>query len=221
MKKNVFIWILVLICLACGQDKETLTVIDGKNGTNGQNGQTGVDGRNGHSIVTFQQEASSCECETSGTRIDMYSDIDDSLTASENDVYLNSLVVCNGRNGLDGARGRQGQQGDVGPRGLPGSPGMTGAQGPVGPVGQQGPQGMQGPSGSSATITSYSSSNCTLISGTSSYVKPNGHNYKLYASSSCSSNSAFAEVSEGESYWVSSTTLAVWNDGSLRVIKFN
>jgi hypothetical protein len=68
---------------------------------------------------------------------------------------------------------------------------------------------------------SYSASSCTRISGTSTYVKKNGSNFKLYTSSSCSSNTSFAEVSQGEAYWASSSTLVVHDDSSLNAITFN
>jgi hypothetical protein len=117
-----------------------------------------------------------------------------------------------------------GLQGPVGPAGAIGPQGIPGVAGPVGPIGPQGPQGLPGSStsGSGATIKSYSGSSCTLITGTSMYVKATGsNNFGLYTSSSCSSSSKEHEVSQGESYWTSSNSLAVHNDGSLRVITFN
>ena len=253
-------WTIVLaaVVAGCSVDKATEVSIratdgtngaNGANGTDGQNGTNGtngVDGKNGHSVVSSYSRASECECETSGSRLDMYIDMDDNLQVSESDVFTNSLVVCDGRNGRDGldgqngadgqdgrdgedgergatgAQGPQGIQGMVGPQGAPGAPGTNGMPGPMGPQGPQGPQGMQGPAGSSgATIAAYSASSCTLIAGTSTYVKANGSNYKLYTSSSCSSSSAFAEVSQGESYWVGSNKLAVWYETAMRVITFN
>jgi hypothetical protein len=215
MKKLLFVS-LTILAAACSKDRSveaTVTAHDGNNGSNG------------HSIVSVYQEASSLECANSGSRLDMYLDTDDSLTASEGDVYLNSLVVCNGSNGLngqDGLIGEQGPQGDIGPQGEAGSDGSPGLPGPTGPVGSQGPQGIQGPAGSSgATIVSYAASSCTLIAGTSDYVKASNTNFNIYSSSSCPNSDKIAEVSQGESYWVSSSALAVWSNGSLRVITFN
>jgi hypothetical protein len=249
--------LLTILTTGCQIERNKLATIDAKDGINGLDGEqgdkgdkgdkgeqgnaglNGKDGANGHSIVTQQQKASELECSNSGYRLDMYLDNDDSLSVSENDKYLNSLVICDGLNGLKGDKGDKGLKGERGPRGVagavgpqgpqgpmgmmgpPGTPGSNGTQGPVGPQGPQGPQGLQGPPGTSATITSYSSSSCTQIGTTGVYVKPNGSNFKLYTSSSCHSSSALYEVSQGESYWVSSTSLAIWNDGSLRVIKYN
>lgn len=219
MKK--FLLACILVLAGCAKDESVIATI------------TANDGKNGHSIVSSYNSASELECEGSdGYRLDMYIDLDDSLTASEGDKFSNSLVVCNGQNGLNGEnglQGPQGEQGEQGPQGLQGlagpqgEPGAQGSPGPTGPQGPQGPQGIQGPAGSSgATIVSYSSNSCTKISGTSTYVKPTGSsNFGLYSSSSCHSSSKFAEVSQGESYWVSGTSLAIWEDDSLRVITFN
>jgi len=221
VKMKKFLLACLLVLVGCAEDKSVVATI------------TAIDGKNGHSIVSSYNSASELECEGSaGYRLDMFVDLDDSLTASEGDLFSNSLVVCDGRNGLNGQnglQGPQGEQGEPGPQGLQGltgpqgTPGEQGEPGPVGPQGPQGPQGIQGPSGSSgATIVAYSSNSCTKISGTSVYVKPTGsNNFGLYSSSSCSSSSKFAEVSQGESYWVSGNALAIWNDGSLRVITFN
>lgn len=213
MKK--FLLACLLVLAGCAKDTSVVSSI------------TAIDGRNGHSIVSSYNSASELECEgSSGYRLDMFIDLDDSLTASDGDVFSNSLVVCDGRNGLQGAQGEQGEAGPQGLQGLvgpQGEPGADGEPGPVGPQGPQGPQGIQGPTGSSgATIVSYSSNSCTKITGTNIYTKPTGsNNFGLYSSSSCSSSGKIAEVSEGESYWVSGSALAIWNDGSLRVITFN
>ena len=218
MKKMFIVGLLALA--ACSPKRELVDIISGKDG---------APGANGHSIVSVYKSASEVECSSGGSRLDMYLDLDDSLSATDADSYTNSLVVCNGSNGLNGshgvagAQGPQGVAGAVGPQGPAGAPGLNGApgvQGPVGPQGPQGPQGLQGSPGSSATIAVYSSSSCTLIAGTSTYVKPNGSNFKMYSNSSCSGSSV-AEVSQGESYWVASNMLAVWASGQLRVITFN
>jgi hypothetical protein len=241
--KNLFYMVLAISFLVSCADRNTTATVMAVNGNNGIDGAVGADGKNGHSIVTKVTEASGCECENEGSRMDMFIDMNDSYEADEGDLYQNSLVVCNGRNGAKGERGYTGSQGprgltgEVGPRGLAGPQGIQGPVGVAGSIGPQGiqgmpgpmgPQGLQGPqglpgtsSGSGASIKSYTQSSCTLITGTSTYMKASNNNFGLYSSSNCSSSSKFAEVSEGESYWASSNSLAVWNDGSLRVITFN
>jgi hypothetical protein len=96
--------------------------------------------------------------------------------------------------------------------------GLPGAEGPQGIPGQDGSDGDDGSSG--ATLRDYSANSCTNMLGTTKYVKKNGSNFKFYSHSSCSSSSAFAEVSQGEAYWVSATSLAVHADSVIRVITF-
>jgi len=196
-------------------------------------GKDGCDGRNGHSLVSSYAPATELECAASGSRLDIYVDLNDSLTADEGDSLQSSLVVCNGANGLNGedglpgAQGPQGVPGTPGPQGLPGAPGLAGpqgppgSQGPQGPVGPQGPQGVQGPAGMGATIRAYAASSCMAITGTSSYVKKNGNNYKFYSDSSCSGSEQFNELSSGETLWLAPSSLAVYDDSALRVITFN
>lgn len=216
MKK---LFLIVMLIVGCSSSKERVATLKAQDGVDGNAGQ------NGYSIVSLYREASQCECEFSGEALDMFLDLDYSFTASEGDVYTNSLVTCNGRNGLDGADGANGQDGINGIDGEDGAigpQGETGEQGPSGPQGEEGPQGLQGPAGSSgAVIVAYSGSSCQKLGTLSVYVKANGSNYKLYTSSSCHSSSAFAEVSQGESYWVSGNALAVWYSNALRVITFN
>lgn len=184
---------------------------------------TAKDGVNGHSVVSLVQTASSIECTSSGSRMDMYIDNDDSLSTSQGDTYINSLVVCNGTNGLNGQQGSvgmQGPQGLAGEVGPQGPTGATGLQGPVGPQGPQGPQGQTGPAGSSATITAYNnSSSCINLTGSSYYVK----NGDIYSGSTCASNTKVAVLQgSGTSYWISSNILAVdGGNSTIRVIKFN
>lgn len=246
--KYVLAIMATLLLTGCSVDRSLEAVVTAKDGVNG------TDGKNGYSIVSQTLQSSELECEISGTRLDMYLDLDYSLSVTEGDIYTNSLVVCNGRNGLQGQQGIQGERGprgQKGPRGLQGVQGIQGIlgmQGPVGetgsagamgpqgeqgisgpqgPTGPQGPQGLQGPQGTSGTnsasiIRNYGSSACTRIVDTNSYVKPTGsNNFALYTSSSCSSNTKYAEISDGEAYWASSNTLATWVDGCLRTITFN
>lgn len=240
MKILVVALAAMLMVTGCSDERVTKAFVTANDGTIGATGLTGAQGeagQNGHSIVSKITDASDCECETSGSRVDLFVDTNDSLEADEGDFYQNSFVVCNGRNGQRGERGYTGSQGprglqgEVGPRGLSGPMGLQGPVGPAGMIGPQGVQGIAGPigpkgdtgaSGSGAVIRSYSGNSCTLLTGTSMYVKGTGsNNFGLYTSSSCHSSSKEFEVSDGESYWVSSSSLAVWNDGSLRVITFN
>jgi hypothetical protein len=72
-----------------------------------------------------------------------------------------------------------------------------------------------------ASLADYSGASCQLIDGTLTYVKKSGSNYKLYSGSTCHSSTAFAEVSQGEAYWVSTTAVAVYSSSALRVITFS
>lgn len=222
MKKYVMC-LLVLVLSSCSAPREVVQVYKG------------APGLNGHSVVSSYVQENSFVCENGGTSLDMYLDMDDSLSVSEGDLYLNSLVACNGFNGLngqngldgtngqDGAVGETGPQGAVGPQGEVGPQGAQGEPGPTGPQGPQGPQGMTGDSGTSVTITSYTSSSCVKLTGTSYYVKSNGSTSGLYTSSNCHSSTKEFEMGEGDSMWVSSTQLAVKlvNEAGLRVVKFN
>lgn len=201
------------LAAACG-DKAKVEIINGSDGKNGSNG---------HSLVSQYVAASALECSTSGQRLDIYIDLDDSLSVSSSDVYSSSLIACNGANGAagaTGATGSQGPQGVAGPQGPVGPQGMAGPTGPQGPQGPQGATGAQGASGAGATITSYSSNSCTAISGTSYFVKA-GSNASIYSAAGCSGGSKVAELNDGESFWVSSSALAVEHDGGIRVISFN
>lgn len=255
--KYTFILLIAFLIVACSKTTDVATL----KANDGTNGHDGTDGRNGYSVVSMQDKASALECETDGQRLDLYLDLDYSLTVSEGDRYMNSLVVCDGnngingidgvngqngedgQNGLDGAEGPEGQQGPqgligaagpqglMGPQGLQGpvgSPGLIGPQGvagltgPRGPQGAQGPQGIQGPVGSSgATITHYAQTSCTKITGSNTYMKVQGQNVQFFSSNTCKSSTKLSEVSQGESFWVTGTMLAVYDDSSVRVINFN
>lgn len=204
----------------------------GPAGQDGHDGANGTNGANGHSLVSQYVGASAMECPNGGSRLDIYLDADDSLGVSADDTFMSSIIACNGANGLDGlngADGAMGPQGAPGPQGIAGAvgpqgtPGAQGLIGPSGPAGSQGPQGIQGPAGNSgATITAYTSSACTQISSTGVYTKQTGNqNVAVYSTPSCDSQDKLAEIGSGESYWVSSNDLAVWTNGSIRVIHFN
>ena len=222
---KLFIVLCMIVFLAgCGQS-ETLTLLEGPNGSNGvagtngtdgTNGLDGKDGVNGHTLVTQYLEASSLECETSGSRLDIYLDTDDSLSVSEADVYQNSLVDCNGANGLNGQDGLNGEDGEQGPAGL------DGEVGPQGEQGESGPQGIPGaPGESGAFILAYTASSCIQIAGTFRFTKANGSTSGIYTSSTCHSSSKEFELGVGDSFWVSSNSLAVkLGTSGIRVITF-
>lgn len=131
---------------ACSVDKEVVQVL------------RGADGKNGHSLVSQYVEVNTCECdEQGGTRLDIYLDIDDSLSISEGDLFQNSLIACNGRNGLQGIQGLpgvQGVQGEQGPQGIPGEAGPQGIAGEQGVQGLPGPQGLTGETGATGATGS-------------------------------------------------------------------
>ncbi len=115
-------------------------------------------GANGHSLVSQYAETSELECgEAGGTRLDVFMDLDDSLSATSGDLYQNSLVACNGSNGSNGLSGQPGEPGPAGEVGPQGLVGLTGAVGPqglpglAGPTGPQGSPGLDGSSGSSGS----------------------------------------------------------------------
>lgn len=170
--KQFFIGLLLALAVGCSPAREVVEVYQGTPGAQGPTGPVGPIGPNGHSLVSESVSASGCECDQNGgSRLDIYLDLDDSLSVSEGDLFQSSLVACNGRNGLNGTNGAdgapglpgvQGPQGEQGPQGLPGeqgpqgvagadgSNGADGAQGiagPAGAVGPQGPQGVAGPVG--------------------------------------------------------------------------
>lgn len=212
----------MLLLVGCGKETKTI-VLEGKDGK---------DGKNGHSLVSSYSSASELECANGGTRLDIFLDLDDSLTKTEEDLYTNSLVACNGAQGDAGVQGEVGAQGpagaagEVGPQGEQGIAGPAGPAGPQGPQGLQGIQGLQGVAGSNAplsVITAYTSSSCVRVNNTSFFTKPNGSNSGIYSSSSCHSSSKEFELGEGDSMWVSSKALAVKlvDTTGIRVIEFN
>lgn len=227
MKKVLVV--LAVVLAGCSPDKEVVEIIKGD------------DGANGHSITSQISEASNCECgESGGSRLDLFIDLDDSLSTTEEDLYQGSIVTCNGanglsgENGLDGATGAQGVPGEAGPQGAPGESivgpqgvaGLTGAQGPVGPQGPTGPQGLQGvpgvagTNGSGATILA-SSSTCVQVDG--NYYMKNDTLYYEDDSNKCDGNHDKVSLNaSGDSMWVAAKKLAVIDgSGELRVIIFN
>ncbi len=233
-----------------------LLVSCGKDGKNGRSGLDGKDGVNGHSLTSQINNASVVECSTGGQRLDIYLDMNDNFFTDEQDLYLNSLVACNGVDGVDGddgqngadgrdgAVGLQGERGEVGPPGLEGKvgpqgldgmqgpQGIHGIQGAVGERGEVGSMGLQGEKGdngangvdgrSGAVISSYVSANCTPISGTNLFVKPNSSNSAIYSTDNCSGSNKLYDIANGTSIFLDSNILAIkLTTGGIRVIKFN
>lgn len=98
--------------------------------------------------------------------------------------------------------------------------GAQGPAGPQGPAGETGPQGEPGDLSSAVSITQYLSNECVAIADTDVFVKIGPNTRGLYLQDGCPSNSKFAEVSEGESYWVSNRALAVYSEPGISVINF-
>jgi hypothetical protein len=232
------ILLFALLVTSCG--------IRGKDGKDGVAGKDGKDGANGHSLVSQINDASDIECSTGGQRVDIYLDMNDSFTTDEYDLYLNSIVACNGadgvdgQDGVDGLRGERGEagppglegrvgpqglQGEAGPQGIQGIQGLVGERGEVGPQGVQGLPGLQGERGSdgvSVIISSYVSSSCSAISGTSLFTKSSSSNSFIYSLNTCSGSSKLFDVENGESLFLDTNVLAVkLTTGGIRVIKFN
>ena len=241
-----------------------LVVSCGMRGKSGKDGVNGKDGANGHSLVSLINSASEVECSAGGQRVDIYLDMNDNFSTDEQDLYLNSMVACNGVDGTagvdgidgqdgadgqdgvdgrDGAVGLQGERGEAGPPGLEGRVGPQGLQGENGPqgipgiqglvgdrgeVGSQGVQGLQGAQGergvdgAGAIISSYVSSNCSAISGTSLFTKPNAAAASVYSLNTCSAASKLYDIANGESLFLETNVLAIKiTTGGIRVIKFN
>lgn len=214
MKKLVSILAMLLV-MGCADSVTKLIV--------GPAGPAGEDGANGHSLVSETTQASGCECdEAGGARLDIYVDLDDSLSVTEGDLWQTSLVACNGANG---ANGQPGNPGEAGPQGIPGPQGEPGygepgPTGPAGPTGPQGATGAEGPAGSGATVQNYNlNSSCSSI-GDGLYAKESGGAVKIYSNSSCS-NLLHILNDEQDATWLTSTRLGFNVDGDLRVVTFN
>ncbi len=201
--KNILVIISIIGLIGCSPRKETVHVINGQ------------DGANGHSTVSQVNQTSELECTDGGSRVDIYLDMDDSLLASEGDLYEGSFVSCNGSNGLNGEHGIQGEQG---PQGLIGPQGLPGEEGSQGPIGLQGPQGDNGQDDSGATITP-STSTCTLIVG--NYYTKNNVLYLEDDNNHCDGSHDKIELSSIGSLWVFGNKLVVFDGSVLRTITFN
>lgn len=220
--KKLFLALAVLVAaVGCGKDRSLEATV------------TAIDGRNGHSLVSQYMAATELECGAEGgSRLDIYMDTDDSLTASDGDLYQNSLIACNGANGLDGQNGNNGENGhdgiagppgQAGPPGLNGNPGHDGAPGPQGPPGSPGAPGQNGQNGSGHVVPKNVTGNCTNIS-TGYDAKIKNQTVELYtAGQSCSSPSKVYVLTDSAStFWLSATELAVFvSPAGLRILDFN
>ncbi len=204
MKLKLALFLILLA--ACAPKREVVELIPGPQGPGGANG---------HSVVSQYLPAGELECASTGNRLDLYLDLDDSLSVTEGDLYQGSLVACDGLNGANGTDGvgTPGPQGDVGPAGSDG----VGTPGPIGPQGLPGADGASG-----ATITTYASSSCTHIADTVYYAKAGSNNPGIYTGSTCAPSTKAVELGSGESFWVSDNALAVdYGTDGFRVITFN
>lgn len=181
MKKFLAGLILALALAACSPAREVVEASKGDTGAQGPMGPagpTGPQGANGHSLVSEVTQVYGCACdEAGGQSLDIYIDLDDSLTVSEGDLYSSSLIACNGHNGLNGATGLTGAQG---PQGAPGTPGATGPQGipgapgPQGTPGIQGPQGLPGPQGLVGAAGAVGPAGAQGVAGPTGPIGPQG-----------------------------------------------
>jgi len=220
MKKS-----LLLLCFAlsaCSPAREVVSVIKGDPGANGANG---------HSLVSQYMPASELECDAQGgSRLDIYMDLDDSLTPSEGDLYENSIVACNGASGNNGENGHDGiagPPGQAGPPGLNGNPGHDGTPGPAGPPGAPGSPGANGQDGAPGqnphvTPRNVSEDCSNISSGYDALIKNN--TVELYtAGYNCSaSKKVFVLTSSASTFWISASELAVFVDpAGLRILNYN
>lgn len=95
--------------------------------------------------------------------------------------------------------------------------GTDGQDGADGQDGTNGQDGLDGLDGTIVSLATYSVSSCMPIAGTSYYAKKTGTSIAFYISSACSGSKSF-EMTAGDSFWVSSTALAVYLTSGLRVI---
>ncbi len=218
MKKYLGLLFLALFVTGC---MNKALIVRGNDGGKGDTGATGSTGANGHSLVSQILDATELECPSGGDRLDVYLDLDDSLSASEGDLYQNSLVACNGYNGNpghDGTPGQPGGPGQAGPPGLNGNPGHDGIPGPPGTP------GTPGNDGHGATVGQHNVASCTSLGGTFYLKKGSGNesgSVGIYTSSNCTGN--HSQLNDANStFWLSSSSLAIYVDGqNVRVLTFD
>ncbi len=212
MKKIMLIMLFMVV--GCN---ETVVIVKGVDGPKGETGA------NGHSLVSQILEASELECSTTGTRLDIYLDLDDSLNTSDGDLYQVSVVDCDGRNGLDGEDGQPGQSGPPG-LGLVGPPGLNGNPGHDGQTGPNGPPGPQGNDGHGASVGQHNVTSCTSLPGGFYLKKGSGSesgSVGIYTNSSCTGSHDQLNTANS-TFWLTTADLAIYVDSqTVRVLTFN
>jgi hypothetical protein len=183
-----------MVLSACAKDRSLEAVVTANNGTNGNNGTS--------SICTVQQQEGGALLSCSDGSYAFLSNGQTGQTGnsgsscSVEETEYGALITC-GDSLASIFNGLDGQDGEDGEDGQPGNSALV-------------------------SVNLYSGDSCTLIAGTSSYVKKTGsNNFGLYSSSNCHSSSKTAEVSAGEAYSPASKVLAVWTSNGLRVYTFN
>lgn len=223
-------YLMTLILFSCAPAREVVQIVNGK------------DGSNGHSLVSQYMASTELECDgTGGSRLDIYMDLDDSLTPSEGDLYQNSIVVCNGLNGANGTDGTVGTNGtnghdgiagppgSSGPPGLNGNPGHDGVPGPSGAPGTPGAPGSNGSNGTNghdgqnAHVTPKNvTGNCAAITTNYDAMIKNNTVEIYTAGKSCDAPyKVYVLTSAASTFWLSATELAVFVDpAGLRILNY-
>lgn len=216
----------VMLAVGCGPRREKVEVyghdgVDGTDGDNGKSGPAGKQGPQGEPGATGAQgpqgERGADGAPGVAGQSCSASEVEGGLMISCGDGESNSFYI------RDGVDGRDGQNGADGADGRDGTDGADGADGQDGSDGEDGADGADGEDGSNgiSSITSFTSSSCANVTATSKYYKVSGSNVGLYTSSTCHSSTKFAEVAQGEAYWITNSILAVWKSGGMNVIYFN
>lgn len=231
MQKMVFI-ITALLIGACGSKTELVEILKGDAGPSGISGVDGVNGANGTSCSVEQLENGAKITCTDGSFATVQNGSQgelgregergpDGSSCSTTPTEAGALITCSNGTSAELLNGSTGQAGT----GCSVAEIVNGAAITCGSSSvsvYNGEAGTPGSNAPSSTITTYSNNVCTLIAGTNKYVKNSNNNTSLYSSSSCNNNTKFAQVSQGESYWVGPRDLAIYNSSnSIRVIHFN
>lgn len=199
--KAVFLVLGFIATLGCAQSETVLL-----KGPAGQPGAPGEVGAPGHSAVSLSRAASELECEVSGTAVDVYLDLDDSLSVTEGDTLQSGLVACNGANGLDGADG------------------ANGVDGADGSDGQDGADGADGEDGTNATavMTAYTiGSSCQVIHSGWSAKKHDSDSVKVYSNESCSGSSETLDDDNDDMFVISNSVVLLYQNLVIRKLVFN
>jgi len=201
-----------------------------KDGSNGSDGRSGVDGtpgigtpgapgQDGYSIVSKTPGTLPPTCTNGGAAVDLYLDLDRSLTYTVGDSYQSTLFACNGIDGQDGEDGQDGQDGADGEDGADGQDGQDGAQGPP---------GTPGSTGTMTFKTFFSTLACQKIMTGFSAQRPStgAGNLEVYANETCAGGAIQTLNADGnDAYWPTTSTLLILNgtgsSTTLFIINFN